>query len=90
MHACSGNMCTEFHSLSFINNREKLDVLPIGFSSYLVNLSYSSNVVVHFEFPHSDLGLSVRVHPFKNVFELFHVKTSPRELSERKRYSQHI
>ena len=25
---------------------------------------------------HSDLGLSVRAHPFKNVFELFHVKTS--------------
>ena len=27
-------------------------------------------------------GLSVRAYPFKNVYELFHVKTSLRELNE--------
>ena len=31
----------------------------------------------------SDLGLSVRAQPFKNVFELFHVKTSLRELNRK-------
>ena len=35
------------------------------------------------EVPHPDLGLSVRAHPFKkNVFELFHVKTSLSELNK--------
>ena len=34
------------------------------------------------ELPHSDHGLSVCVHRFKNVFELFHVKTSPRRQME--------
>ena len=28
------------------------------------------------ELLHSDLGLSVHAHPFKTIFELFHVKTS--------------
>ena len=27
------------------------------------------------ELPHSDLGLSVGAHPFKNVFELFYVNS---------------
>ena len=31
---------------------------------------------IYNELPHSDLGLSVRAHPFKNVFESFHVQTS--------------
>ena len=35
------------------------------------------------ELPDSDLGLSVRAHPFINVFESFHVKTSFRELTLR-------
>ena len=34
------------------------------------------------DLPHSDLGLSVRACPFKNVFELFHVKTSFRVLNK--------
>ena len=38
MHGCSGNLCTKFHYLSFINNLEKLGVYPIGVSSFLVNL----------------------------------------------------
>ena len=33
------DLCTKFHTFSFINNREKSGVLPIGFSSFLVNLS---------------------------------------------------
>ena len=37
------------------------------------------------ELPHSDLGLSVCTHPFKNVFELFHVKTTLRELNIKQR-----
>ena len=31
---------------------------------------------------HSDLSLSVRARPFKNIYELFHVKTSFRELNK--------
>ena len=31
---------------------------------------------------HSHLGLSVRAHPLENVSELFHVKTSIRELKK--------
>ena len=34
--------------------------------------------------PHSDLGfISVRAHSFKNVFELFHVKTFLMELNKK-------
>ena len=54
-----------------------------------MNLSYFANVTLHMniiELPHSDLGLSMRAHPFKNAFELFHVKTSLRELNKN-RYS---
>ena len=32
--------------------------------------------------PHSDLDISVRSHLFKNGYELFHVKTSLRELNK--------
>ena len=35
------------------------------------------------ELAHSDLGFSVRPYPFKDVFELFHVKTSLRELKKK-------
>ena len=36
------------------------------------------------QLPYSDLGLSVRAHPFKNVFELCHLKTPLMELNKKK------
>ena len=47
MHAYSGDLCTKFHTLSFINNGQKLDVLPMGFSSFGVNLSLLASVILH-------------------------------------------
>ena len=34
------------------------------------------------ELSHSDLGLPMCAHPFKNVFELFHVSTSLGQLNK--------
>ena len=39
MQSCSGNLCAKFHTLSFTNNLEKSGILPVGFPSFLVNLS---------------------------------------------------
>ena len=47
MHACSGNLCTKFHTCTFIKNWEKLGDLPTGFSSFLVNLSLLASVILH-------------------------------------------
>ena len=60
--------------------------LQFGAMLFIVNLLIKTDSVstlqmqcftgIIIELPHSDLGLSVRTHPFENVFELFHVKTS--------------
>ena len=34
---------------------------------------------------YNNMGLSMRAHFFQNVFELFHVKTSLRELNKKQR-----
>ena len=47
MQACSGNLCTKRHALSFINNGEKWVLVPQGFSSFVVNLSLLANVILH-------------------------------------------
>ena len=45
-HACSRNPCTKFHTLSFMNNWEKSGVLPIGFSSFGVKLSFLASIIL--------------------------------------------
>ena len=89
MQACSGNLCAKCHTLSFINNLEKSDVVPIGFPSFVVNLCQHCKVILHmicYQAFSLLSGLSsMRAHLFKNVFELFHVKTSLRELNEKQR-----
>ena len=70
MYACSGNLCTNFHTLTFINNSQKSGVLPTGFSSFLVNLSLLSSVSITWfviELSHSDLGLSILVHSLEVI-----------------------
>ena len=57
--------------------------MPVLPSSYIGK--YAARVLKRSELPHSDLGLSVRARLFKNVFELFHVKTSIRELNRKQR-----
>ena len=47
MHTCSGNLCTKFHTLSFINNREISGVLLIAFSSFVVKLSILASIILH-------------------------------------------
>ena len=64
MQAHSGNLCAKFHTFSFINNLEKLAVLSIGFSSFVVNLSLLASVILYMIF---DLGLSIFVHSLKLI-----------------------
>ena len=61
MHACSGNLRTKFHTLSFINNGEKLGVLPVVFFQFWCETVFthkhnSSHDLI--ELSHSNLGLS--------------------------------
>ena len=42
------------------------------------------------ELPHSDVGLSVRVHSLQNVFELPKVKTSLRVLNKKTELVRHL
>ena len=79
MHPRSGNLCTKFHTLSLINNWELSGVLPTCFSSFLVDLSYLANVMLHLNYNrppgidliHSNLGSSVRAIHLKTFMSCF-------------------
>ena len=47
MHVCSGNLCTKFYTLSFINNWEKSAFYLHVFQIFLLICLYSQSVILH-------------------------------------------
>ena len=62
MHACSGNLCTKFHTLSFINNWKNRAFYLQAFQVLLWNCLYSQDAPVKF-YLSVTFGLSCMISP---------------------------